>query len=122
MAGRDQLWEEIMCVEVAEGNRGQKKILDLGRAALDNREDLQQQWDFISLRVMYEGVTEKFIQNEDLEADLLDTGRRPLAEATRHRRWGIGLSFSDPKAKYIRNWRGNNLLGVCLMALRNILS
>lgn len=36
--------------------------------------------------------------------------------------WGIGLSETDERAKDPNQWQGENLLGFCLMRVRDVLA
>ena len=69
--------------------------------------------------VVYEGLLEKFRQNEDLGDQLRATGDAILAEcAVSDRIWGIGLSMKDPDRLDPEKWNGQNLLGYALMMAR----
>lgn len=77
-------------------------------------------WSGIRQIVVYEGLIQKFIQNQDLRNLLLDTQDGILAEcAVRDRIWGIGLSMKDARRYDINEWKGMNLLGYSLMMVRN---
>ena len=61
----------------------------------------------------------KFTQNVALGKFLLDTQDRVLVEASPvDRIWGIGLAADDVAAQNPCQWRGLNLLGFALMAVR----
>ncbi|HWO19495.1 MAG TPA: NADAR family protein [Kofleriaceae bacterium] len=61
----------------------------------------------------------KFTQNAALREQLLATRGTTLVEASPYDRiWGIGLAASDPRAQDPAKWRGQNLLGRILTALR----
>ncbi|MCB1639280.1 MAG: NADAR family protein [Thiothrix sp.] len=65
----------------------------------------------------------KFGQNPELKAFLLGTAGRVLVEASPHDRiWGIGMTASHPDAANPARWRGSNLLGFALMAVREHLA
>lgn len=69
--------------------------------------------------VVFEGLTAKFSQNEDLKTKLKATDNSILAEcAVKDRIWGIGLSMNDPDRLKIDKWKGQNLLGYALMMVR----
>lgn len=92
------------------------KIKELGRK-VSNYND--QMWSGIRQIVVYEGLMEKFTQNDHLKLELLGTGDAILAEcAVKDRIWGIGLSMNDPKRLDPEQWRGQNLLGYALMVAR----
>ncbi len=76
-------------------------------------------WNGVRQIVVFEGLTAKFSQNEDLKAKLKATENSILAEcAVRDRIWGIGLSMNDPDRLKIDKWEGQNLLGYALMMVR----
>lgn len=76
-------------------------------------------WSGIRQIVVYQGLYEKFSQNEELKSQLLQTGSAILAEcAVKDRIWGIGLSMKDPDRLERAKWRGQNLLGYALMMVR----
>ena len=77
-------------------------------------------WNGVRQLLVYEGLKEKFAQNEDLKRQLLDTEDSILAEcAVNDRIWGIGLSMKDLNRFEPEKWRGQNLLGYALMMVRN---
>ena len=54
-------------------------------------------WNGIRQVVVYKGLIEKFKQNDDLRKELLNTRDAVLVEcAVKDKKWGIGLSMSDP--------------------------
>lgn len=93
------------------------EIKRLGRAVRNYDDHV---WNGVRQIVVYEGLTAKFSQNEDLKGLLKETGDAILAEcAVRDRIWGIGLSTTDPDRLDRSKWQGQNLLGYALMAVRN---
>ena len=92
------------------------EIKQLGRQVANYSEFV---WNGIRQIVIYEGLLEKFRQNEDLRKMLKDTNDGILAEcAVRDRIWGIGLSMTDPDRLSPEKWKGKNLLGFSLMLVR----
>lgn len=76
-------------------------------------------WNGVRQLLVYEGLKEKFAQNDDLKKQLLDTEDSILAEcAVNDRIWGIGLSMKDSNRLEPEKWRGQNLLGYALMMVR----
>ena len=77
-------------------------------------------WNGMRQVIIYKGLIEKFMQNDDLRKALLDTGDNILAEcAVKDRIWGIGLSMTDNNRHDINAWKGQNLLGYSLMLVRD---
>ena len=70
-------------------------------------------------RPVLSGNYTKFTQNPAMKHHLLSTGNKRLAEASPlDPVWGIGLREDDPQANDPRQWRGKNLLGEALSAVR----
>lgn len=64
-------------------------------------------WNGVRQLLVYEGLKEKFTQNENLKKLLLDTEDSILAEgAVNDRIWGIGLSMKDSNRLESEKWRG----------------
>ena len=77
-------------------------------------------WDKRKENIVRNGNFEKFMQNSALRSLLLSTGDKVLVEASpTDRVWGIGLGKNNPDALDPKKWRGQNLLGFILMAVRN---
>lgn len=75
---------------------------------------LREDWETVKIQVMEEVVRAKFTQNEDLAAQLLETGQTELVEGNR---WGDVFWGVD-----MRNGRGENHLGRILMKVRDELA
>lgn len=96
------------------GNPKEQK--ELGRLVSNYDEAV---WSAKRVDIMVEGLFEKFNQNLPLKIALLDTGDTLLVEASPvDRIWGIGLTEDDPRALDQSTWRGQNLLGIVLMRVR----
>ena len=79
-------------------------------------------WREVSFDIVVEGNLQKFSQNSRLKEYLLSTDNKILVEASpKDRKWGIGLSANDSRAKNPKEWLGENLLGFALMRVREIL-
>lgn len=79
-------------------------------------------WSAKCRAVVYKGNLAKFTQNEDLKKYLLSTGDLTLVEASPYDKiWGIGMSVDDKGVDDPKNWKGMNLLGKVLMAVRSAL-
>ena len=62
----------------------------------------------------------QYSQNPEMKKLLFDTYPKTLVEASpRDRLWGIGMGPKNPNAEDINKWRGKNLLGYCLTAVRD---
>lgn len=95
------------------------KIKKLGRE-VKNYDDIV--WNGMRQVIVYQGLLEKFRQNEELKEKLLATEQNILAEcAVQDKIWGIGLSMKDEKRFYMEKWQGQNLLGFSLMCVREML-
>ena len=76
-------------------------------------------WNGVRQVIIYEGLLQKFLQNEELKNQLLSTKDAILAEcAVKDTIWGIGLSMKDENRFDKSKWRGTNLLGYTLMLVR----
>lgn len=92
------------------------KIKALGRS-VKNYEDAV--WNGMRQVIVYQGLLEKFRQNEELKQKLLATKDHILAEcAVQDKIWGIGLSMKDDRRFDLNEWQGQNLLGFALMCVR----
>ena len=92
------------------------RIKELGRLVSNYNDQI---WSGMRQIIVYEGLVEKFSQNQELSDALLNTGDAFLAEcAVKDKVWGIGLSMTDPKRLEPSLWRGQNLLGFALMMVR----
>ena len=89
----------------------------LGKSVSNFNQDI---WDKHCIDIVTRGCFLKFSQNEDLKDILLDTNNAILAEASPYDNiWGIGLTIKTAKTcSNESDWRGQNLLGKCLMNVR----
>jgi hypothetical protein len=98
-------------------------IKKLGRSVKNFDSD---KWDKYKVKIMMKGIYLKFKQNKKIRDKLLETNNKLLYEASpTDRIWGIGFSISDIKdhnelEKNRLNF-GSNLLGKCLMKIREII-
>ena len=76
-------------------------------------------WKMHRKRIVFNGNLFKFKCNEDLKIQLLATGDELIVEASpTDCIWGIGLGMDHPNLKNQNFWRGQNLLGACIMEVR----
>lgn len=81
------------------------------------------EWKKHREEVMLNGLRAKFSQSSILKDKLLNTGDSILVEASPvDIVWGVGLSKDNPKIYNQEKWRGMNLLGKCLMKIREELN
>lgn len=106
----EKIANEILSItDVAEIKR-------LGRLVSGYNDNI---WNGLRQIIIYEGLIEKFIQNDTLREKLLETQDAILAEcAVKDCIWGIGLSMRDDNRFEMSKWRGQNLLGYSLMMVR----
>lgn len=96
------------------------KIKALGRSVKNYDDTI---WNGTRQIIVYEGLLEKFRQNEQLRKKLIETGYAILAEcAVQDKIWGIGLSMKNEKRFDMTQWKGQNLLGFSIMIVRKALS
>jgi ribA/ribD-fused uncharacterized protein len=80
-------------------------------------------WKRAREKIVMDGNRAKFTQNPELRDVLLATKGTTLVEASPYDKiWGIGLSATDPRAQDSTQWKGQNLLGKILTALRDELA
>lgn len=72
--------------------------------------------------VLLEGNQHKFTQHSGLKKYLLGTGDQIIVEASPYDKiYSIGMDSEDPNALIPEHWNGLNVLGFCLMEVRDIL-
>ncbi|MBC1374772.1 NADAR family protein [Listeria sp. FSL L7-0091] len=97
-----------------------KQAKSFGRLISGFQEDV---WMENRFNIVKRGNLAKFSQNKDLKNFLLHTNNRILVEASPlDKVWGIGLASDDKHAENPLHWKGLNLLGFALMAVRDELS
>lgn len=93
------------------------KIKAFGRAVKEYDDCI---WNGLRQIIVFQGLLEKFRQNDELKQKLLATGQDILAEcAVQDKIWGIGLSMTDERRLDRAEWKGQNLLGFSLMCVRS---
>ena len=100
----------------AKTPREQKK---LGREV---KNYIESAWAEVRYSLVLRGTLEKYRQNLNLKAKLLDTKDLIFVEASpKDVVWGIGLDAQDPRAYNEKTWLGLNLLGKAVTAAREII-
>lgn len=93
------------------------KAKRIGREIRHFNEDI---WLKHRVEIVIKANTLKFEQNAELKIFLLKTGNRVLVEASPvDTIWGVGVAADNLKINDPAAWRGLNLLGFSLMAVRD---
>jgi ribA/ribD-fused uncharacterized protein len=80
------------------------------------------EWNAICRGLVTDINLQKFSQNPELRAAMLDTGDRVFVEASPFDKvWGIGLRETAQGIEDNKNWKGKNWLGYCLSDVRLML-
>jgi len=112
--GDKRIANEIM--SVYQGTEFNKIVKNLGRKVSLFDSEI---WDYSKEILMCEGLYKAFSQNEESREKLLSTKELILVEASPYDTiWGIGIKSSDSKYNCMETWQGENLLGKCLMQVR----
>ena len=69
--------------------------------------------------ICYEGIKQKFLQNDALLAQLKSTTPKILAEAMPDRLWGTGISLHDKNALETNNWTSPGWLSKMLINIHS---
>ena len=94
------------------------EMKQLGRTVA-NYDD--EKWAGARNHVLYEATLQKFRANRLLASRLLGTNDAILAESSCDLIYGTGIPVGEPDANTPNKWKGQNLLGNTLMAVRTIL-
>lgn len=117
MAYKALLFDDIASYHKIMASSDPKTIKKLGRAIANFN---QEEWDREKCSIVTTGNFHKFTQDSELEKILLDTGTKTLVEASPYDRvWGIGLAEDNDDVLDESKWLGENLLGKCLMHVRD---
>jgi len=120
MHGKALLFDdaEVAAQILAAGHPRQHKALGRKVKGFDDA-----RWRRERESIVMAGNRAKFTQSEELLALLLATAGTTLVEASPYDKiWGIGLAAADPRAQDPKQWKGQNLLGKILTALRDELA
>ena len=83
---------------------------------------IEDKWNLLKYQFVLNANLAKFSQNQPLKDFILSTGSKILVEASPYDKiWGIGMSASDKTISNPSFWQGQNLLGIALMEVREIL-
>ena len=96
-----------------------KKVKALGRSLNNFNKNV---WDSHCMKIVTQGNYLKFTQNPELFKQMLADNPKILVEASPvDTIWGVGLHFDDPLILDKANWKGENKLGQCLIAARELI-
>lgn len=116
MAEKARLFDDQESLARILATTSPREHKSLGRAV---RGFDQEKWAAHRETVVVRGNLAKFSQDQDLQRELCKSGERVLVEASPFDQiWGIGLAADDPRAQDPAKWRGQNLLGIALMRVR----
>ena len=76
-------------------------------------------WNEVAEEICYEGVKQKFLQNQHLLEALLKTGEKTLVESSYDDVWGTGIPLSNNSCLVKENWKSTGILGRMLMNIRD---
>lgn len=94
-----------------------REVQKLGRLVNNFNQTI---WDKYKEKIVINVLVKKFTQNPKLGSLLLDTGDKILIEASPlDKIWGVGLAEDSKCITKPSMWNGQNLLGFCLMEVRN---
>lgn len=111
--GDNKIYSEIMNA----GHPNEYKSLGRKISGFDEKV-----WNANKTDIVIKGNTAKFSQNQELKYFLLNTNNRILVEASPYDKiWGIGMKSDDTRCENPVLWNGENLLGFCLMEVRDII-
>ena len=78
-----------------------------------------ERWKNEGYDICYEGIKQKFLQNNVLLAQLKSTTPKILAEAMPNKLWGTGISLHDKNALETNNWTSLGWLSKMLINIRS---
>jgi ribA/ribD-fused uncharacterized protein len=107
-------WEILAKMKKTDNPR---VIKQLGREIKNFSDEV---WDKHKMDIVTRGNFLKFSQNPDLLEILIEHKDLTLVEASpQDPVWGIGLHWDDDAVLDEKNWKGQNLLGQCIMRARD---
>lgn len=117
MARKAKLFKDDETLKLIMETKSPAKHQKLGRIVKNYD---QKVWDDNKELIVIDASRLKYSQNEEMKNALLTTGDRILVEASPYDKiWGVGLGEKDPLILDQNNWKGQNLLGKCLMIVRD---
>ena len=80
---------------------------------------IHSKWTKEGLQMCYPLIKAKFTQNEELKEKLLSTGTKLLAESSKDKLWGTGITLSDHRALNKQEWINNGWMHTILTRIRS---
>ena len=119
MAQKSELFEDWETHVKIMASENPKEVKDLGREVKGFN---QKVWDLHKSYIVFKGNYHKFKQNEEIRNLLLDTKNLYLAETNKDDwTWSIGIDKKDAIDIPPHKYPGQNLLGITLMQVREVL-
>ena len=120
MAEKARIFKDKSSLEKILSNPSPEYVKKIGRGVKSFNVKV---WNRYKIDIVTQGSILKFSQNLELKNYLLSTKNKILVEASPYDPyWGIGMKSNDKYAKYPSRWKGENLLGFCLMHARKSLA
>ncbi|EJQ3973494.1 NADAR family protein [Listeria monocytogenes] len=117
MAEKAKLFNDMEMREKILAAKHPKQAKDFGRLIRGFQEDI---WLKNRFNIVMRANQAKFSQNEELKKFLMQTKNRILVEASPvDKIWGIGMAADNKNVENLLYWKGLNLLGFALMAVRD---
>ncbi|ELU8148905.1 NADAR family protein [Listeria monocytogenes] len=117
MAEKAKLFNDMEMREKILAAKHPKQAKNFGRLIRGFQEDI---WLKNRFNIVMRANLAKFSQNEELKKFLMQTKNRILVEASPvDKIWGIGMAADNKKVENPLYWKGLNLLGFALMAVRD---
>ncbi|ECQ6575527.1 NADAR family protein [Listeria monocytogenes] len=117
MAEKAKLFNDMEMREKILAAKHPKQAKDFGRLISGFQEDI---WLKNRFNIVMLANQAKFSQNEELKKFLMQTKNRILVEASPvDKIWGIGMAADNKNVENPLYWKGLNLLGFALMAVRD---
>lgn len=117
MFEKAMLFQDFVSARAIIATTNPKEVKRLGRLVRGFDERI---WAEHREVIVFTGNYHKFTQNPELKAYLENSGKKIFVEASpTDKIWGIGLDKNDPAAQDPKKWKGLNLLGYAITAVRN---
>ena len=92
--------------------------MDSKETARDINNFDRKSWNEVTEELCYEGERQKFLQNQHLLDELLQTGNKTLVESSYDDVWGTGIPLSNRNCLVKEQWKSFGILGRILMNIR----